>query len=144
MAPFLQATPATMAIGFDLTHYTEVLGFLDKSKSAAECAVIYDTKIICSSALARDTLLSRLEPIAEHAESEEKGTYTFWVLKSLDEEDQLRIFERYESWDALQLHQKAPALAKLWLDSKDEVKSMEGRAYAPNLKGWLNRSVLRP
>lgn len=132
-----------MAIGFDLTHYTEVSGFLDKSKSAAECEVIHDTRIVCSSELARDKVLSRLESIAEYAEREEKGTYTFWVLKSLDNDDQLRIFERYESWEALELHQNAPDLIKFWLDSKEEVKSMEGRAYAPNLKGWLNRYVQR-
>jgi quinol monooxygenase YgiN len=143
MEPFLKATPPTMAIGFDLTHYTEVSGFLDKSGRAAECAVIYDTKIVCASAFARDTILSRLESIAEHAEGEESGTYTFWVLRSLENEEEVRIFERYESWEALELHQKAPGLINFWLDSKEEVRSMEGRAYAPNLKGWLNRSVQR-
>lgn len=132
-----------MAIGFDLTHYTEVSGFLDKSKSALECAVIHDTKITCASVPACETILGRLEAIAKHAEREEKGTYTFWVLRSLDNEEHLRIFERYESWEALESHQKAPGLVKFWLDSKEEVRSMEGRAYAPNLKGWLNRSVQR-
>ena len=138
MAPFLKATPSTMAIGFDLTHYREASGFLDKTKKAVECEVIYDTKILCSSKEARGTILSRLASIANHAENEEIGTYSYWVLESLDHDDQVRIFERYESWDALEAHQKAPSLVSFWLESKDEIKSMEGRAYAPNLKGWLH------
>jgi quinol monooxygenase YgiN len=140
MAPFLKAVPAAAATGFDLTHYTDVSGFLDKSGHAAECAVLYDTKIACSSSSARDAVLGKLASIAEHAEKEEKGTYSFWVLKSLDNDDQVRIFERYESWTALEEHEKNPALAKFWSGSKEEIKSREGRAYVPNHKGWLNRS----
>jgi len=140
MAPFLKATPSTMATGFDLTHYTEVCGFLDKSGHAAECAVIHDTKILCASLEARNTVLKRLALIANEATKEE-GTFSFWVLKNLDHDDQVRIFERYESWEALEVHQKAPSLVNLWLVSKGEVKSLEQRAYAPNLKGWLNRYV---
>lgn len=127
-----------MAIGFDLTHYEEAFGFLDKTKKAVECEVMYDTKILCSSEGAREIVLSKLATIAEYAAEAESGTYSYWVLKSLDHDDQVRIFERYESWDALESHQKAPGLVSFWLESKEDIKSMEGRAYAPNLKGWLH------
>lgn len=139
MAPFLKNTPDTMATGFDLTHYVDVSGFLDKTGKSTECTVIHDTKILCASSAARDIVLAKLAKIAEHAEKEEQGTYTFYVLKSLDHDNQIRILERYASWDAFHTHQNYPGLAKLWLGSKEEVKSLEQRAYAPNHKGWLHR-----
>lgn len=139
MGPFLKAVPPIMSTGLDLTHYTDVSGFLDKTGKSTECTVIHDTKILCASSSARDVVLNKLAAIAEHAEKEEKGTYTFYVLKCLDHNNQIRIFERYASWDALDIHQKNPALTKLWLGSKEEIRSLEGRTYSPNNKGWLHR-----
>lgn len=138
MKQFIPATSPIMTTGFDLTHYEDVSGFLDKSGDKKECGVIHDTRILCSSSSARDTILKKLGGIAGNAEKE-KGTYTLWVLKSLDHDDQVRIFERYEDWAAMEAHQSSPALIKLLLDSKEEIKSVEGRAYLPNGKGWLHR-----
>ena len=139
MAPFLKATPSCMSTGFDLTHFTEASGFLDKSGNLKECAIIYDTRILCASASACDSVLKKLAAVAKHAEKEEQGTYTFLVLKSLDNENSIRIFERYESWEALEIHQNSKDLIDLLLGSKEEIKSLEGRPYVPNLKGWLHR-----
>jgi quinol monooxygenase YgiN len=146
MAPFLASTPPTMATGFDLTHYTEDSGFLAKIPSPLNgdtCGVIHDTKIACASPAAAAIVRERLRGIAEHAERNEEGTYTFLVLKSLDSEDHVRIFERYRDWEALAKHQGNPAWAKLLLESKEEIKSLERRAYAPNRKGWLQRPGAR-
>lgn len=140
MSEFLQATQSTMATGSDLTHYTEVSGFLDKSGQSLECVVIYDTIILCSSSSARKTILAKPAKIADDAEKKGKGTYFFWVLKSLDHDDQVRILERYESWEALETHQNSHDLVKLYLDSAEDIKSLQGRLYVPNHKGWLNRS----
>ena len=139
MAPFLKATPPCMSTGFDLTHFTEAAGFLDKSGTAKECAIIHDTKIVCASGTARDAVLTKLAAVAAHAEREEPGTYTFLVLKSLDNDDHVRIFERYASWEALETHQRGGGWVSLLLGAKEEIKSLEGRPYVPNLKGWLHR-----
>jgi len=135
MHPFLKATPSTMATGFDLTHYTEVSGFLDKSGQRKECAIIHDTRIFCDSESARDSVLAKLAKIAEFAEKEEEGTFSFFVLKSLDGDDRMR----YASWEAFETHQDSKQLVELWLSSKEEIKSLEGRTYVPNMKGWLSR-----
>lgn len=139
MEKFLAAVPGTMSIGLDLTHYTETSGFLDKSGNCKECGVMYDTRIECQSPQARDAVLAKLAVNAQHAEKNEEGTYTFFVLKSLDNETQVRIFERYASWEAMEAHQKDAKMVNFWLSSKGEIKSLEGRAYVPNGKGWLHR-----
>jgi len=128
-----------MSTGFDLSHFTETSGFLDKPGNSKECAVIYDTKIQCASASARDSVLDKLAAVAKHAEEAEDGTYTFLVLKSLDNDDNIRIFERYATWEALNFHQSGIELVNLLVGSKEEIKSLEGRPYVPNLKGWLHR-----
>jgi quinol monooxygenase YgiN len=138
MSSFLATVPNTMTTGMDLTHYTETSGFLDKSKICLECGIIYDTRIVCNSAKDRDIVLQKLAAVAEHAEQDEEGTYTFLVLKSLDNDYHVRIFERYANWEAMEVHKKADKVVKFWLGSKAEVKSMEGRAYVPNGKGWLH------
>ncbi|KAH8655078.1 hypothetical protein BGZ60DRAFT_532700 [Tricladium varicosporioides] len=138
MKNFLPAIPPTMTTGLDLTHYSDVSGFLDKSGKLDECGIIYDTRILCHSATSRDYVLRKLEEVSKHAE-QEKGTFTFWVLKSLDHEDQVRIFERYENFEAMQTHQGSACMVDFWMCTKDEIKSMEGRTYVPNFKGWLHR-----
>ncbi|RDW64241.1 hypothetical protein BP5796_10743 [Coleophoma crateriformis] len=138
MSTFLQKIPSTMSCGLDLTHYTQTSGFLDKSQSAVECQVIHDTKIACASSQARAVVLERLASIAAR-EEKQKGTYTFVVLKSLDTETEVRIFERYESFEALEAHKSSKEVVEFWLGSKEQIKSMEGRAYVPNNKGWLTR-----
>ncbi|BCS17267.1 putative quinol monooxygenase [Aspergillus puulaauensis] len=138
MQEFLAAVPSTMSTGLDLTHYTETAGFLDKPGNCQGCEIIYDTRIECHAQQDRSTILDKLAVIAEHIEEHEDGTSTFLVLKSLDSETQMRIFERYASWDAMLAHQKGDKLVDLWLGSKAGIKSMEGRAYVPNGKGWLH------
>lgn len=138
MGQFLASVPSTMSTGLDLTHYTEVAGFLDKSAHCRECAIIYDTRIECQSPQDRDAVLTKLAAVAQHAEQNEDGTYTFLVLKSLDNGEHVRVFERYASWEAMEAHQKGDKLVSFWLGSKGEIKSMEGRTYVPNHKGWLH------
>ena len=138
MAAFLEVLPSTTASNLDLAHYQDISGFLDKSGTNEECGIIHDTKILCTSPVARDIVLKKLGSVVDSARKEE-GTQTFLVLKSLDAEDQVRIFERYKNWDAFETHQNMDVLKSFWLSSKDEVKSLEGRTYVPNLKGWLSR-----
>jgi len=128
-----------MTTGLDLMHYTDVSGFLDKSGNMEECGIIYDTKILCHSAAARDSVLKKLELVAKYTEEEEKGTFTFWVCKSLDDDAQIRIFERYENFETMKKHQTSETIVDFWMEAKDEIKSMEGRCYVPNHKGWLHR-----
>ncbi|OBT97427.1 hypothetical protein VE01_04340 [Pseudogymnoascus verrucosus] len=141
MGEFLVTVPDSMSTGLDLTHYTETSGFLDKSTNCRECKIIYDTQIVCNSAQDRDTILAKLAAVAKHAEEKEEDTYTFLVQKSLDNETHVRIFERYASWAAMESHQKSSVLVNFWLGSKGEIKSMEGRPYVPNNKGWLHHRV---
>jgi quinol monooxygenase YgiN len=138
MQDFLAAVPSTMSTGLDLSHYTETAGFLDKSGNCQECEAIYDTRVECYTLEDRNTALAKLAVIAEHIAEYEDGTCTFLVLKSLDSDTHLRIFGRYSSWDAMLAHQKGDKLVDLWLGSKTGIKSMEGRAYVPNGKGWLH------
>ncbi|KAJ5670865.1 uncharacterized protein N7477_006228 [Penicillium maclennaniae] len=138
MGQFLASVPSSMSTGLDLTHYTETAGFLDKSGDCRECGVIYDTRIECQTPHDRNAVLAKLAAIAGHVEKDENDTYTFLVLKSLDTETHVRIFERYASWEAMEAHQRGEKLVDFWLGCKGEIKSMEGRPYAPNRKGWLH------
>jgi len=72
-------------------------------------------------------------------EREEKGTYTYLVLRSLDTEDGVRVFERYASKEAMEEHWKGKVLLEFFMGSKEIIKSMEGRSYVPNGYGWLHR-----
>lgn len=138
MEKFLATVPSLMSTGLDLTHYTETSGFLDRSTNCRECGVIYDTRIKCNTPQDRDAVLTKLAEVAQYAKEEEEDTYTYFVLKSLDNEIDVRIFERYANWEAMQSHQKSAVLGRFWSGSKEEIKSMEGRAYVPNNKGWLH------
>jgi quinol monooxygenase YgiN len=139
MLAFLPAAGAIMSIGLDLTHYEDRSGFLDRSVNYKEAEIFYDTRITTKSAAATTTLLEKLAKLAKYVDDNEEGAYTFLVVKSLDSEDEIRIFERYESWDAFQKHLASKELADLLLGSKEEIKSLEGRTYVPNQKGWLHR-----
>jgi quinol monooxygenase YgiN len=98
----------------------------------------YDTRITCAAG-ARDAVLAKLADVAKHVEREEPGTYTFVVLRSLDTEDGVRVFERYESRASMEEHWKGKALLEFFMGSKEQIKSMEGRSYVPNGYGWLHR-----
>ena len=140
MAKFLAAIPPTMTTGLDITHYEDVAGFLDKPGNSKECGIFYDTRITCAPTPGtRDAILSKLAKVAEVVEREEPGTYTYMVLRSLDTEDGVRVFERYESRAAMEEHCKGKALLDFFMGSKEQIKSMEGRGYLPNGYGWLHR-----
>ena len=139
MGKFLSEVPDTMTTGLDLAHYEDTSGFLDRSGTCAEGDIIYDTRILCHNSQARECVVEKLSAIAEYVQEEEKGTHTFWVLKSLDQDDEVRIFERYQSWNSMETHQNSQKLLEFWYGTKKEIKSMEGRAFVPNGKGWLHR-----
>ncbi|KAI9878050.1 MAG: hypothetical protein M1830_002065 [Pleopsidium flavum] len=137
MDTFLSKIPATMTTGLDLTHYEDVGGYLDKAEMK-ECGIIYDTRITSAQGK-RDEVLASLTGLAKWVEGNEEGTYTYLVLKSLDGEDGIRVFERYASKGALEAHQSGKELLELLMTSKENIKSMEGRGYVPNGHGWLHR-----
>jgi quinol monooxygenase YgiN len=145
MKPFLAATPGTMSTGFDLSHYAPTSGFLARKPTLLNgdtCAIIYDTNITCASQEAASVVVGRLNKLAKYVESEEKGTESWLVLQSLDESAQVRIFERYASWKALESHLASAKWKQLLLGSKEEIRGLQGRPYVPNRKGWLTRDVL--
>jgi len=139
MGKFLSEVPDTMTTGLDLTHYEDTSGFLDRSGTCIEGEIFYDTRILCHNSQARESVVEKLSSISKYVEEEEKSTYTFWVLKSLDKDDEIRIFERYQSWGSMETHQKSQKLLDFWFGTKKEIKSMEGRTFVPNGKGWLHR-----
>lgn len=138
MDTFLAKIPPTMTTSLDLTHYEDVAGFLDKPGDMTECALFYDTRITCAPEK-REAVLAGLKTVAGQVEREEKGTYTYLVLRSLDTEDGVRVFERYASKEAMEEHWKGKALLEFFMGSKEIIKSMEGRSYVPNGYGWLHR-----
>jgi len=137
MDVFLKKIPATMTTGLDLTHYEDVAGYLDKA-DMKECGIFHDTRITAAAG-ERDEVVARLKKLAKWVEENEKDTFTYLVLKSLDNDDQVRVFERYASKKALEAHQSGKELLNLLVDSKEIIKSMEGRGYIPNGHGWLHR-----
>lgn len=134
---FLAKIAPTMTTGLDLTHYEDVAGYLDKAEMK-ECGVFWDTRITVVEGK-REEVLARLGKWAQWVQENEEGTFTYLVLKSLDTEDGVRIFERYASRKALEAHQSSKAYVELLMGTKELVKSMEGRGYIPNGHGWLHR-----
>lgn len=138
MDVFLSKIPSTMTTGLDLTHFEDVAGFVDKPGDMRECAIFYVTKITAKSGK-RAQVLERLTKLAKWIEENEAGTYTFLVLKSLDTEDNVRIFERYATRRDLEEHMGRREVLDFHMASKEIIASMEGRGYRPNGAGWLHR-----
>ncbi|TKA81100.1 hypothetical protein B0A49_00395 [Cryomyces minteri] len=138
MDKFLATIPTLMTTGLDLTHYENTSGFLDKPGDRKECGIIYDTRITAKEGK-RDEVLGSLAKLAQWAEKNEDDTYTFLVLKSLDNDTQVRVFERYATRKALEAHQSAKEVLDFFMGSKDIIASVEGRGYTPNGAGWLHR-----
>jgi len=140
MATFLSKIPETMTTGLDLSHYEDVGGFLDRYNDKRECEVMVDVRITCNDSETRAKVLGKLSSLAEDiAHSSMRGTLTFLVLKSLDKDQGVRVFQRFESWKALTEQTGSKAVLDFWLGSKEEVMSMESQCYVPNGKGWLHR-----
>lgn len=141
MGTFLSKIPPTMTTGLDLTHYEDDSGFLDKPGDMTERGVFYDTRITCAAGK-RAEVLKGLEAVAKTVTAEEKGTYTFLVLRSLDTEDGVRIFERYASREKMEEHWKSKALLDFHMKFKENVKVWRGEATSPMEKGGCtDRSV---
>lgn len=144
MSGFLSALPETMITGLDLSNYEDVGGFLDRFNDKRECEVMVDVRISCKPE-ARQALLSRLSTLASIiSESDYKGVLTFFVLKSLDSEQGVRIFQRFQSWKAQTNHVSDQPVLNFWRSSKEDILSMESQAYVPNGKGWLHRGSSQP
>ena len=143
MGPFLEKIPATMTTGLDLSHYEDVGGFLhrdgDDGVEEKQRGVWWDTKIWCKDGAAREEVVKRLTSVADQVQKDEDSTWSYLVLKCLDDDVGLRIFERYRDQEALERHWKGQGLLEFWKGSKELVRSLEGRGYVPNGWGWLHR-----
>lgn len=139
MGEFLQSIPPTTTTNLDLSHYEDIGGFLDRTNEKKECEIMVDVRINCK-ADARDRVLSKLNTLSQSLiKSDWAGTLTFLVLKSLDNDQGIRIFQRFESWKAKADLESAQTVLEFWLTSKDDILSMESQVYVPNGKGWLHR-----
>ena len=137
MGVFLSKIHASMTTGLDLVHYEDVTGFLDRA-NLKECGVIWDTKLKIKPGK-REEILKRLVKVAEWVESNEPGTYTYFIHKGLDDEHEVRILERYADRSALERHQSGKVLLNFFDESKDLIAQMENHGYIPNGLGWLHR-----
>src|ERR1700761_7668998 len=144
MGNFLATIPEHTTTDLDLNHYSAIGGFLDRDGNKKECKVMQDTRIVCKSASARDSVLKRLEDLCSKVQKAEKekpsGVLTFMGFKCLDNETGARIYSRFDSRDAMESFLRRADINGFWSESKGDIASMEARAYAPNGKGWLHRN----
>lgn len=138
MSKFLPKIFSTMTTGLDLTHFEDVSGYEDKTSNMKECEIFYITRISAKSGK-RDEILEKLSALADWVNKNEDEAYTYLVLKSLDNDDDVRIWERYGTKKALEAHQSSPEVLRFLISSKEIIGSMEGRGYIPNGAGWLHR-----
>ncbi|KAK5400853.1 hypothetical protein LTR06_011164 [Exophiala xenobiotica] len=139
MGSFLKKIPPTMTTGLDLTHYEDVDGsFLDKPGDGREAAVIYDSRIKCHPRK-REAVVQRLSALSRKFESDWTIRGHFMVLKSLDTDHEVRLFQRYGTWKPLEEQETYGPRLNAFFDSKEEIASLEGRAFVPNKEGWLHR-----
>ena len=134
---FLDEAPKYMLTGLDLRHYEDVMGFLDKSGKSQEAGIMYTTGITTRKGQ-REDVIEKLGKVVEEAEREE-GTMTYLVLRCLDDESGVRIFERYRDQAAMERHAQGKTLLGFWMGNKERISGMEGRAYVPTGRGWLKR-----
>lgn len=135
---FLPKIAETMTTGLDLTHYDIAAGYIDKPGDMRECAIFYVTKIVARVGK-RNEILEKLKYLAEIVEKNEEETWTFQVLRSLDNEEEIKIFERYATRKALEDHMSSKVVLDAFISSKDIIASLEGRGYTPNGAGWLHK-----
>ena len=138
MQEFLPKIFATMTTGLDLTHFEDVAGYEDKTPDMKECGIFYITRITTRPGK-RAEVLEKLTKLAKWVEENEEDTYTFLVLKSLDNNDHIRIWERYATRKALEAHIARKEVLDFFISSKEIIVSVEGRGYIPNGAGWLHR-----
>lgn len=135
---FLPKIGKTMITGLDLTHFEDVGGFIDKPGKCKPAAVVKVTRVKAYPGK-RDEVLEMLRGIAEAAEKEEKDTYTFFILKSLDNDVDVRVLERYGSEEGLKAHMRGEKYLEGFAGAKDIVASLEGHRYVETGEGWLHR-----
>ena len=134
---FLDEAPKYMLTGLDLRQYEDVMGFLDKSGTSEEAGIMYNTGITTKPGQ-REDVIKALRAVVDEAERED-GTMTFLVLRCLDDEVGVRIFERYRGRGAMERHAEGKALLSFWMRNKEGIVGMDGRAYVPTGRGWLKR-----
>lgn len=143
MTNFLTRVPSAMTTGLDLMHYEAIAGYLDKPGDKTECGVMQDIRIACTSPESCQSVLQKLETLAEAVEAredkEKTGVYTWMAFKSLDDEKAARIYARYKDREAMEKHLRTKEVLDFWFGTKDEIAQMESRGYLPNGKGWLHR-----
>jgi quinol monooxygenase YgiN len=141
MGVFLKKIPDTMTTGLDLMHYAPAAGFIDLPGDKRECGIMQDVRIYCPSAAARKSVLAGAAAIARAVESENKDdeVLTFLVVRSVDNDTEMRMFLRFSSRDAMERHIRRQDLLDLWMASKENITQMASRGYVPNGKGWLHR-----
>ena len=134
---FLPTAVPTMTTGLDLTHFSAVGGFLDKSGKKTECGLIHDVQIRCVDG-GREELVKGLKELCDGVEKQCKDeVLTFLGLVSLDNETGVRIFARYKSREVWEEWLRGSLIQTFWETVKPRVASMEAKGYAPNGKGWL-------
>ncbi|CAM1505040.1 Fc.00g106770.m01.CDS01 [Cosmosporella sp. VM-42] len=138
---FLPNAGPAMTTGLDLTHFRAVGGFLDTSGQRTECGLMHDTQIQCVDAAARAEVVGALRMLCAMVEARQgdgKGeVLTFLGMKSEDDETGVRIFARYKSREVYEEWVRGGLMLRFWEAVKPCVANMNGRAYAPNGKGWL-------
>lgn len=141
---FLPVALPNMTAGFDLQHHRRVAGFLDKPGDGRPCGFIYDIKIVCKSADARDRVLARLaalSPAIEASEPAQDGRMLTWVAFASEDDDRdARILLRFRDKAAFHAYTKLPAVLDFWAAGKEaDVDKIEQHGYVENGKGWLHR-----
>jgi quinol monooxygenase YgiN len=121
----------------EVSQYEDAGGFLG-NVDLKKCGVFCDTRITAASG-ERGELMKGLENVAKWVKKYEKDTYTYLIMRSLDDEDGIGIFECYANKKAALTHQNGHFLVNFLTASKDMIKDMEVREYAPNGHGWLYR-----
>ncbi|KJR83762.1 uncharacterized protein SPSK_00166 [Sporothrix schenckii 1099-18] len=141
---FIPVALPNMTTGFDLQHYARVGGFLDRPGDGRACGFMYDVKIKCTSAEARDRVAARLTALAPAIEAaaptQDGGILTWVAFASQDVDTDARLLMRFRDKAAFHAYTKLPAVLDFWAAGKEEdVDKMEQRGYVENGKGWLRR-----
>ena len=145
MAKFLQRIPAASTTGLDLNHYSLKAGFLDLPGTKTEAAIMQDIRIVCTSPITRNTLISSLTALTNKVEKEERenggksGVLTYMAFASLDDDVGARMFGRWKTREDMERFIRKEDVVGFWMANKDSVRAMEQRGYVPNGKGWLHR-----
>ncbi|KAF2110060.1 hypothetical protein BDV96DRAFT_651215 [Lophiotrema nucula] len=145
MSTFLQKIPAASTTGLDLNHYKCVAGFLDLPGDKTECGIMQDVRITCTSASARDSLLSSLSQLVTSVEKQTRadggkdGVLTYMAFANLDDDVGARIFGRWKTREDMERFIRREEVNSFLFANKENVRAMEQRGYLPNGKGWLHR-----